>query len=178
MGAPIVSLCTGSRDPDDMWRFHPENAGREAWSDLLSELEVALAYAGEVGVLLAIEPEPANVVCDAKAAKKLLGELSSPHLGIILDAANLLSAATLARQHEVMAEATDLLGGSLLLAHAKDIDASGNVVSPGDGAVDLIAFARGLRSAGYDGALVAHGFRAEQSAAAWRAIDLVLRGSA
>ena len=37
MGAPVVTLCTGSRDLHDMWKFHPENCSDEAWRDLCSD---------------------------------------------------------------------------------------------------------------------------------------------
>jgi sugar phosphate isomerase/epimerase len=158
MGAPIVTLCTGSRNERDMWAFHPDNGTRAAWSDLRGELEFALELAESAGIRLAIEPEPANIICDAAAARRLLDEVSSPSLGIILDAANLLSPATLGTQHNVINEAADLLGDSLLLAHAKDIDAAGQVVAPGEGAVDLPAFVAALRSVGYDAALIGHGF--------------------
>ena len=121
MGAPIVTLCTGSRDPHDMWKSHPENDTPEAWNDLRSELEFALRLAEEAGIQLAIEPEPANVIRDAATADRLLRQMASNHLGIILDAANLLTPETLLDQHRIMAEAADLLGGALLLAHAKEI---------------------------------------------------------
>jgi sugar phosphate isomerase/epimerase len=34
-GVPAVTLCTGSRDPVDMWRAHPENRSPQAWEDLV-----------------------------------------------------------------------------------------------------------------------------------------------
>ena len=30
LGAEVVTLCTGTRDPDDMWRAHPDNASPAA----------------------------------------------------------------------------------------------------------------------------------------------------
>src|SRR6202011_4329465 len=119
--------------------------------------------AEEAGIRLAIEPEPANVICDARAAKKILNEMACSHLGILLDAANLLTPETLSRQNEIIDEAMGLLGGALLLAHAKDIDASGQVVAPGEGNVDLVAFTRALHRVGYDDALIAHGFAVEKA---------------
>jgi sugar phosphate isomerase/epimerase len=104
--------------------------------------------------------------------------MASEHLGIILDAANLLTSESLSRQHEVMTEAAELLGSALLLAHAKDIDASGNVVAPGEGAVDLLAFARTLRSLGYDGALIAHGFAADKTGVAAKTLQRIIGESA
>ena len=178
MGTSIVSLCTGSRDEQDMWKFHPDNKSRAAWADLRSELDFALTLAHESGIRLAIEPEPANVIHDAKAARRILDEVASSYLGIILDAANLLSPETLGKQHEVIGEATSLLGPSLLLAHAKDIDAAGHVVAPGEGAVDLLSFTKALRAVGYDDALIAHGFSEEKTAQAARELQRLVGASA
>jgi len=178
MGTSIVSLCTGSRNEQDMWKFHPDNYSAAAWRDLRSELDFALSAAHESGIRLALEPEPANIIHDAKAARRVLDEIASPYLGIILDAANLLSPETLGKQHEVISEATSLLGDSLLLAHAKDIDAGGQVVAPGEGAVDLLSFTRSLRAVGYDEALIAHGFSAERTAAAARELERLVGAAA
>ena len=104
--------------------------------------------------------------------------MASSHLGVILDAANLLTPATLSKQDEVIDEATGLLGEALMLAHAKDIDASGRVVAPGEGEVDLMAFTRALRQVGYDGALVAHGFTAEKSGPAAKVLQRIIGESA
>jgi sugar phosphate isomerase/epimerase len=158
MGAPIVSLCTGSRNPEDMWAAHPDNGSARAWSDFRRELDFVLHLADEAGLTVAVEPEPGNVVTDAKVARKLLDQVGNSRLGIILDAANLLSPETLPRQHAIMAEAVDLLGANIVLAHAKDIDAGGTVVAAGAGAVDLPELVRLLRASAYDGALIGHGF--------------------
>jgi len=163
MGAPVVTLCTGSRDPSAMWKRHPDNATAAAWRDLRVELDHALMLAAAGGVTLAVEPEPGNVVCDAAAARRLLDEVASPHLGIVLDAANLLSPQSLPRQGSVVAEAVAVLGDAIVLAHAKDIDAAGQVVAAGDGAVDLPGFVAALRAVGYSGALIGHGFGVEKA---------------
>ena len=156
MDIGIVSLCTGSRDANNMWAHHADNYSPEAWRDFRSELDEVLALAD--GLTLAIEPEPGNVVRDAKVARRLLDEVGSSHLKIILDAANLIGPDGLTHQQQIMTEAFELLGQDVVLAHAKDIDASGNVVPPGEGAVDLVSFVRGLKQAQFKGAVVAHGF--------------------
>ena len=163
MGAPVVTLCTGSRDPEDMWKRHPDNQSALAWSVLRSELDFALSLAATAGIKLAVEPEPGNVVNRAQAARRLLDEVASPLLGIVLDPANLLSPATLSEQHKVIAQAAQLLGNAVLLAHIKDIDPSGCVTAAGRGAVDLPAFVAALRSISYDGALIAHGFPQDEA---------------
>ncbi|MGB2255913.1 MAG: sugar phosphate isomerase/epimerase family protein [Spongiibacter marinus] len=166
IGTPIVTLCTGSRDADNMWNAHPENTTRAAWSDMREELDWALAEAEALDLVLAIEPEPGNVVQDAKVARLLLDQVRSSHLKIILDAANLIGLEGLTRQGDIVAEAVDLLGPDVVLAHAKDIDTTGMVTSPGQGAIDLASFVAELASADFDGALIAHGFEAEDTAIA------------
>ena len=160
LGTPIVTLCTGSRDASSMWAAHPDNDTPQAWADLCAELTFALDQAAQIGVSLAIEPEPANVVADAQTARRILDAMQAPHLGIILDAANLIPAADAPRQTAILDHALNLLGHTLLLAHAKDHDAAGTVVPPGDGVIDLPAFAAALKAAGFEGPLIGHGFDA------------------
>jgi len=71
--------------------------------------------------------------------------------------------------------ALDLLGAALLLAHAKDHDATGRVVAPGYGVIDLPAFAAGLRQAGYQGPLIGHGFDVTQAPQAARVLQDLCR---
>ena len=163
MGTPVVTLCTGSRDPENMWKHHPDNQTASAWSVLRSEVDSVLPLAESAGIKLAVEPEPGNIVNHAQAARRLLDEVASPFLGIVLDPANLLSPATLSEQHKVIAQAAQLLGDAVLLAHIKDIDPSGCVTAAGRGAVDLPAFVAALRSITYDGALIAHGFPQDEA---------------
>lgn len=170
IGAPVVTLCTGSRDAGNMWAEHPENASPAAWADLRDELDWALDAAAAQGLGLAIEPEPGNVVRDASVARKLLDEIAASNLKIILDAANLIGVKGLGRQPDILAEAVDLLGADVVLAHAKDITPDGKVVAPGQGAIDLPGFVAALRGAGFDGALIAHGFEAADTALAGRAM--------
>jgi sugar phosphate isomerase/epimerase len=157
MATSVVTLCTGTRDPDDMWRAHPDNATPEAWADLLASLVPAVEAAERAGVTLGVEPEPGNVVRDAPAARTLLDEIGSPALRIVLDAANLLPPDALADQQRVLDTAFELLGSDIVLAHAKDALADGSVVAAGRGRVDYPAYLAHLRVAGFEGALVLHG---------------------
>src|SRR6266699_3661076 len=42
LACPVITLCTGTRDPNNMWRHHPENDSPEAWRDLTRSLGEAL----------------------------------------------------------------------------------------------------------------------------------------
>jgi sugar phosphate isomerase/epimerase len=156
MQVPLVTLCTGTRDAMNMWSAHPDNGSPEAWAALRGELDFALELAERYGVALGVEPEPGNVVGDAKKARRLLDEYRSPQLKIVMDAANLLPPESQTRQREVVAEAVALLGADLALVHTKDVSASGEAVAAGRGVVDFHNFLKGVVSSGYRGPLVSH----------------------
>ena len=39
---PVITLCTGTRDPVDMWKWHPDNDSKKAWDDMIQSIEAAL----------------------------------------------------------------------------------------------------------------------------------------
>jgi sugar phosphate isomerase/epimerase len=163
MGTGMVTLCTGTRDAQDQWRHHPDNASPEAWRDLLDEMAKACALAEPKGIKLGIEPELANVIDGAAKARRLIDTLQSPALAIVLDPANLFEIEPLDLQRDILSEAVDLLGDRIQMAHAKDRDPLGSFVAAGKGVVDFPHFIGRLRSAGFDGDLVTHGLTAEEA---------------
>ena len=140
-----------------MWRWHPDNATPAAWTDMRASIGQALRCAEAHDVVLGVEPEHGNVVVDAPAARRLLDEVGSPHLKVVLDAANLIRPGELDRQARTLGRAFELLGGELVLAHAKDVLDDGTVVAAGQGGLDYARYVSLLRAAGYDGPLVLHG---------------------
>lgn len=160
MNTNLITLCTGTRDPNDQWCFHRDNSGVEAWRDLIASMDVAVEIADRNDIFLGIEPEPANVVSSARSARRLLAEIRSPRLKIILDPANLFVTASLKEQKRLVAEAIDLLAGSIVMGHAKDRTESGSVTTAGKGVLDYPHFFACLKTAHFDGAVVAHGLGA------------------
>jgi sugar phosphate isomerase/epimerase len=152
-----VSLCTGTGDPVDQWRSHPYNDTRDAWKDLVHSLEQALHSAEQQGVVLGVEPELANVVNSVEKARILLDQMQSKHLKIILDPVNLFETATLSEQHDLLDKAIDLLGNDIVMAHAKDRDASGEFVAAGQGILDFEYYLSNLVNSGFKGPVVLHG---------------------
>ena len=73
LGASLITLCTGTRDPEDMWRCRPENDSPEAWRDLLMSLAAVIEIAEQFNLTLGIEPETANVISSARKAWRLAG---------------------------------------------------------------------------------------------------------
>ena len=35
---PVITICTGTRDPVNMWKWHPENDSKEAWDDMVQSI--------------------------------------------------------------------------------------------------------------------------------------------
>lgn len=160
LGTSTLTLCTGTRDPENMWRRHPENTTPEAWRDLLGAMQEALETAEEYDVTLAFEPEANNVVDSAEKGRHLLDEMRSPRLKVVMDAANLFDAEDparrISRSTEVLGEAFDLLGEDIVLAHAKDVRASGEVLAAGEGDLDYDLYLKHLGEVGYCGPIVMH----------------------
>jgi sugar phosphate isomerase/epimerase len=168
IGTDLLTICTGTRDPDDMWRAHPDNAASEAWRDLLTAMEQMIRVADEHDVRIGVEPELGNVVSSAATARRLLDELQSDRIRIVLDAANLFEAGSCDDQHGVVSEAIELLADRIVVAHAKDRARDGSPCAPGRGIIDFDHYVHELTRAGFCGPLVAHGLPAEDAPATAR----------
>lgn len=164
LGTSVISLCTGTRDLNNKWRYHPDNGSPEAWRDLVASMQSAVLSAAEHDVTLVVEPEVSNVVDSAAKARRLLDEMRSPHLKIVIDGANLFPAGTLPHQRMILDEAFSLLGDDVVLAHAKDLSrdgAAGNQAA-GTGLLDYDHYLSLLRGIGFDGPLILHGLAESQ----------------
>lgn len=165
LGTSLITLCTGTRDPDDQWRHHRDNDTQDAWADMRAEMEKAIAIAERYGLRLGIEPELSNIVSSAHKARRLLDELQSPALAIVLDPANLFEVVPLDQQHRIVAEAVDLLADRLVMGHAKDRAPDGAFLAAGQGVLDFRHYVDRLLAVGFDGDLVAHGLTADEAPA-------------
>ncbi|MFV0383290.1 sugar phosphate isomerase/epimerase family protein [Paracoccus sp. (in: a-proteobacteria)] len=165
-GTGVVTLCTGSRDPENMWRRHPDSDSPEAWADLLLTVERAVRTAEVHGIVLGIEPEVGNTVNTVAKARRLLDSIASPALKIVMDGANIFQKGELPKMREKLDEAFDLLGADIVLAHAKDLDRDGEAghVAAGHGKLDYPYYLQLLAASGYDGSIILHALRPEQAA--------------
>lgn len=164
LGTSIITLCTGSRDPQSMWRAHPDNNSDAAWRDMVNSMEQALQIAEEYEVTLAFEPEVSNVIDSAQKARRLLDEMQSPYLKVVMDGANIFHRGELPKMCEILDEAFELLGGDIALAHAKDLDRDGEAghLAAGTGLLDYDQYIGSLKECGYEGAVILHGLSEEQ----------------
>ena len=158
----VVTACSGTRDPTSMWRHHPDNQQPDAWEELVERTGELVAAAERAGVVVAYEPETANVLDSTEKAQRLLETIGSPALGITFDPANFFDPADLPRMQEVLEEGFRRLGKRIALAHAKDVvpppdGASHCRYAPaGQGRLDYATYLRLLQESGYDNGLVMH----------------------
>ncbi|MEI1254169.1 sugar phosphate isomerase/epimerase [Blautia sp. JLR.GB0024] len=165
LGCSIITLCTGSRNAENMWRGHQDNGNPEAMEDLKETMSRALEIAGRYEVTLGVECEPNNCIDSAKKARELLDFFSDRHLKIIMDAANLFREGE-ARQENVKAvidDAFEHLGEHICLAHGKDIKGGEGLhyTYAGNGIIDFPYFNKKLEEAGYKGSMILHGIKSE-----------------
>jgi sugar phosphate isomerase/epimerase len=165
LGTSIITLCTGTRDPESMWRRHPDNDAPDAWDDLLHTMEEALTLTEETGVTLAFEPEVSNVVDSARKGRLLLDTLPSSRLKVVMDGANIFHAGELAHMRAILEEAIDLLGPDIVLAHAKDLSHDGEAgqEAAGTGLLDYPRYLSLLQRAGFRGPLILHSLTEAQA---------------
>ena len=165
MGSNLVTVCSGSKHPTDKWQHHPANDDPQSWTDMCKEFEIICEHATQHGVLIGVEPEPANIVSNADRAASLIADFPGSPIRIVLDPANMIEDVAPEDHHRTIDQAFDLLGDHLVLAHAKDRFANGQVAPAGRGVVDWTHFLGCLAAIGFNGALVAHGMSAAEAPA-------------
>jgi sugar phosphate isomerase/epimerase len=166
LGTSVMTLSTGTRNRENMWHAHPDNATPEAWAEARAALHEIAAIGAQHGITMAFEPEVNNVVDGAQRARRMLDEVGSPFLKVVMDGANIFHAGELPAMAAILDEAFALLGNDIALAHAKDLDHDGDAghLPAGHGLLDYDRYLRGLRTAGYSGPLVLHGLAEAQVA--------------
>ncbi|MEP7453894.1 sugar phosphate isomerase/epimerase [Phyllobacterium sp. SB3] len=157
IGSRLLTVCTGSRDPLDQWRHHPDNQGESAWTDMLLEFQAQLVIAERFDVLVGVEPELGNVVNSARRARTLIDTAGSDRIRIVFDPANLFETEEAPTRRLIVENAIDLLKDRIEIAHAKDRNADGNFATAGKGVLDYGHYLAALEKAGFEGSLITHG---------------------
>lgn len=131
----VVGTETGA--PNEEYKHEPACHTEEALELFIKNLRPIVEYAEKMGVIFAIEPVWKHIVCNPKRAKKVLDEIASPNLQIILDPVNLLDISNYQDQVAIVEEAIELLGKDVAVVHIKDY-----VVK--DGKLDSVAAGTGM----------------------------------
>src|SRR5207249_11036873 len=133
-----------------------------SWNEMVETMRALVRHAEASGVDLAFEPEVVTVVDTAEKAERLIAEVGSPRLRLVMDPANYFHPDMRPRMTEVLEEIFARVGRFIALAHAKDVRSPepgrDECTRPaaGTGVLDYTAYIRLLREAGYDGGLIMH----------------------
>jgi sugar phosphate isomerase/epimerase len=107
---------------------YPDSYKEKAWSILRETVEELAETAEKYGVFATIEPAATLTIGSVEDMVRLLDEVPSENIGVLIDACNLMTAENIGRQDEVMKQAFEQLAHRTVLFHAKDItmDEQGN----------------------------------------------------
>lgn len=132
LGAGVVGTETGA--PNETYTYVPECHGEEALETFIRNLRPVVEYAEKMGVVVAIEPVWRHIVYNSRRARRVLDEIGSPNLQIILDPVNMLDISNCEEHTAIIEEAIDLLGEEIAVVHIKDFDVKdGRLLSMGAG---------------------------------------------
>ena len=140
IGARVVGTETYA-NPESVFADPAPRSG-EAFRLFMESLEPLVRCAEECGAVLAIEPVWGHIISTPERAARMLEEMPSDHLQIILDAVNLISPDNAGKADEIIRNAISLLGDRVRILHMKDF------VLTADGKMD--ACACGLGSMKYE----------------------------
>lgn len=148
IGAGVVGTETGA--PNVGYKTCPECWTEESLQLFIERLRPVVAYAEEVGSVIAIEPVCRHIVSTPERAMKVLEAIPSDNLQIILDTVNLLNPENAAQMDAILADAIARFGDRIRVLHMKDyrvIEGKTDVASMacGTGVMDytrLLAFAK------------------------------------
>ena len=161
LNCPIISLCTGTRNRESLWKPHPDNLTESAWRDSVDTAKKLCRIAEERGLTLAVETEASNVVCTPEKARRMMDEVGSPALKMILDPANLFLPGTAKKENAAKSlyDAFAAFGNDIVIAHGKDIRKGEDIdfCGTGLGIVNFPLMLDLLGQAGYKGDWALHG---------------------
>ncbi len=120
VNCPMVGTCTGSRDPQYYIGVHPDNWTEETWQLTVDAVKQVLRDTSGLKAALGIEAQVTMNLDGPKAHRRLIDDVGDPRCAVNLDPVNMISLSNYYHTTELLHECFDLLGETILGAHAKD----------------------------------------------------------
>ena len=146
LGCGVVGTETGC--PNETYSYVPECHNEESLQLFIRNLRPVVEYAEKMGVVIAIEPVAKHIVSTPVRARRVLDEINSPNLQIILDPVNLLAEWNYQDAKKVVDEAIELLGDDVAMVHIKDyviVDGKLRSVAAGTGEMDYTSLIKWMK---------------------------------
>jgi len=123
LGCPIIATETGTLNRKSEWLEAPENLTEESYVECRKSLERLTRLAEKAGATIAIEAYWRNVIGTIERVDRLMREINSPSLRVVMDPANYFRNEDLPRMQPMLQEIFQRLGDRAVVAHAKDVKA-------------------------------------------------------
>ncbi len=146
LGCGVVGTETGC--PNETYSYVPECHNEESLQLFIRNLRPVVEYAEKMGVVVAIEPVAKHIVNTSARARRVLDEIGSPNLQIILDPVNLLAGWNYQDAKAIVDEAIELLGEDVAMVHIKDyrvVDGNLKSVAAGTGEMDYTSLMKWMK---------------------------------
>ena len=121
--APMIGArVVGTETYANPHSHFPQGAARseEAFRLFIDALRPVVRWAEEADAILAVEPVYHHIISTPERAQRMLDEVPSDHLQIILDAVNLIGPDTADRAEEIVEDGIRRLGDRAMVLHMKD----------------------------------------------------------
>ncbi|MFC4386360.1 sugar phosphate isomerase/epimerase family protein [Gracilibacillus marinus] len=117
-GCSIVASETGN--VHETMGYTEDNFTEEAFQKVVESVKVLVNEAEKWGVIVGIEGGINHPIHTPQLMRRLLDEVDSNHLQVILDPANFMSITNYENQETVIQESFELFGDRIVAIHAKD----------------------------------------------------------
>jgi len=141
LGARVLGVWPGA-DP-----IPPIADCSGGWARTLDAIDAVAGVAGPLGLAVAVEYKPAQLVAGAEEALRLVDEIDRAGVGVLVDTAHAFAA------EEDLAALPDRLGERLVHVHLGDSGGDADADLPPGAEHDFVPFLRALAMTHYSGAL-------------------------
>jgi len=117
------------------------------WARTLAAIDTVADVAGPLGLTVAVEYKPGQLIAGATEVLRLVDEIHRPGVGVLVDTAHAFAAG------EDLAALPDRLGPRLVHVHLGDSGGDADADLPPGAVHDFLPFLGGLAAIGYAGAL-------------------------
>ena len=121
--ARVVGTETGSLLPD--YSYTPENHTEASYKIFADSLYELLDVAEQTKVNLAVEGVWDHIICSNERMDRLIKDMKSDRLKVILDPVNLLNVNNYKNHDDIVRQSFDLFGDRIQIIHAKDYRVEG-----------------------------------------------------
>jgi sugar phosphate isomerase/epimerase len=129
VGCHSITTHVGTKSTVSPVAPHPDNWKIETWQESVASLKEVIRRTEGLKVNLIIEAVNMTAMNNPRAHKRIMDDVGSDRIKVLLDPINMISLRNYFRTTELINECFDLLGENILACHAKDTHVIPNQMS-------------------------------------------------